>query len=90
MAAGDDEFGGGLVLAGLLALGRETPWRDRMPAARGTALAAAMRMVDRVRGGAAIQWALVKLDALAIKWRRVSRISAPPAVAEVGGAPKRC
>src|SRR5262245_44791454 len=54
MAAGNDEFGGRLVLAGLLALGREAPWRHRVTAARGAALAAAMRVVDRVHGHAAI------------------------------------
>src|SRR5450631_3218419 len=30
VAARNDEFGGGLVLAGLLALGRKTPGRDRV------------------------------------------------------------
>src|SRR5205085_7286629 len=49
-----DELAGGLVLAGLLALGREAPRRDWVPAARGAALAAAMRMVDRVHRHAAI------------------------------------
>src|SRR5207253_9854191 len=46
-----DEFLGLLVLAGLLALGREAPWRDGMSAAIG---AAAVRMVDRVQRDAAV------------------------------------
>src|ERR1700674_4612962 len=54
VAAGNDELGGRLVTAGLLALGREPPRRDRMPAARGAALAAAMGMIDRVHGDAAV------------------------------------
>src|SRR5688572_28683889 len=52
--ARNDELGGGLVLAGLLALGRKAPGRDRMTAARGAAFAAAVRMVDRVHGDAAV------------------------------------
>src|SRR5712671_6249832 len=51
VAADHDELAGGLVLAGLLALGREAPWRDRMAAALG---AAAVRVVDRVHGDAAV------------------------------------
>src|SRR5215467_4482250 len=51
VAARDDELGGGLVLAGLLALGREAPWGDRMAAALG---AAAVRVVHRVHGDAAV------------------------------------
>ena len=43
-----------LVVAGLLALGREAPRRDRMAAARGAAFAAAMRVIDRVHRDAAI------------------------------------
>src|SRR5215207_7637378 len=54
VAAGDDEFRGDLVLAGLLALGGEAPRGDRMTPARGAAFAAAMRMVDRVHGDAAV------------------------------------
>src|SRR6266849_4686852 len=54
VAARNDELGGRLVPAGLLALGRKTPRRDRMPAARGAALAAAMGMIDRVHGDAAV------------------------------------
>src|SRR5262245_12045997 len=54
VAACQDELGGGLVLAGLLALGGEAPGGDRMAAAGGAPLAAAMRMVDRVHGDAAI------------------------------------
>src|SRR3954462_14131322 len=51
VAADHDELGGGLVLAGLLALGREAPWGDRMAAALG---AAAVRVIDRVHGDAAV------------------------------------
>src|SRR5215510_3751214 len=54
VAACQDELGGRLVLAGLLALGGEAPGGDRMAAAGGTPLAAAMRMVDRVHGDAAV------------------------------------
>src|SRR5215210_6589522 len=54
VAAGNDEFGRGLVLAGLLALGGEAPRGDRMTATRGASLATTMRMVDRVHGDAAI------------------------------------
>src|SRR6266702_3285335 len=54
VAARNDELGGGLVPAGLLALGREPPRRDRMPTARGAALAAAMGMIDWVHGDAAV------------------------------------
>src|SRR5258708_27726416 len=51
VAADHDELGGGLVLAGLLALGREPPWCDRMAAALG---APAVRVIDRVHGDAAV------------------------------------
>src|SRR5712675_1582093 len=51
VAADHDELGGGLVLAGLLALGREAPWRDRMAAALG---APAVRLIDLVHGDAAV------------------------------------
>src|SRR5260370_9574435 len=54
VAARNDELGGRLVPAGLLALGRKPPRRHRMPAARGAALAAAMGMIDRVHGHAAV------------------------------------
>src|ERR1700722_15557118 len=54
MARCDDEFVSRLVRPGLLALGRLTPWAHRMPAARGLAFAAAVRMVDRVHDDAAI------------------------------------
>src|SRR5262245_30886053 len=54
VAACQDELGGGLVLAGLLALGGKAPGSDRMTAAGGAPFAAAMRMVDRVHGDAAI------------------------------------
>src|SRR5206468_163863 len=51
---GHDEFRGGLVLARLLALGRLAPRGHRVAAAGGTAFAAAMRVIDRVHGDAAI------------------------------------
>src|SRR6185295_2459270 len=54
VAACDDETGGALVVARLLALGRETPGRNRVAAARSTAFAAAERMIDRVHGDAAV------------------------------------
>src|SRR5690349_17952852 len=54
VAARQNELGGGLVLAGLLALGGEAPRRDRMPAAGGAPFAAAMRMVDRIHRHTAI------------------------------------
>src|SRR5437588_5891472 len=54
VAARHDEFLRRLVVAGLLALGGEAPRRDRMPAARGTALAAAVRVIDRVHRNAAV------------------------------------
>src|SRR5262249_17616482 len=54
VAARNDELGGGLVPAGLLALGRESPRRHRMPPAGGAALAAAVRMIDRVHRYAAV------------------------------------
>src|SRR3954470_19893053 len=51
VTADHDELGRGLVLAGLLALGGEPPRRDRMAAALG---AAAVRVIDRVHGDAAV------------------------------------
>src|SRR5580765_6559255 len=48
----DDEAVGPLVVPGLVALGRHPPGRLRM-VAFGSALTAAMRMVDRVHGDAA-------------------------------------
>src|SRR5437016_1628204 len=54
VAARNDEFGGGLVAAGLLSLGRKAPRRDRVAAARGAALAAAVRVVDRIHRNTAI------------------------------------
>src|SRR4051812_10241011 len=54
MAAADDHPGRLLVAPGLVALGRLAPRAHRMPAARGATLAAAVRMVDRVHGHAAI------------------------------------
>src|ERR1700723_4174642 len=54
MARCDDEFVGRVVRPGLLALGRLAPRADRMPAAGRLPLAAAVRMVDRVHGDAAV------------------------------------
>src|SRR5665213_3585539 len=51
VTADHDEFGSALVLAGLLALGREAPRRDPVAAALG---ASAVRMIDRVHGDAAV------------------------------------
>src|ERR1700709_1748513 len=51
VAADHDELGGGLVLAVLLALGRESPGGARMAAALG---APAVRVIDRVHGDAAV------------------------------------
>src|SRR5450631_3800109 len=58
MSRSDDEFVGRLVGTGLLALGRLAPRADRMPAAGGASFAAAVRMVDRVHGDAAVVRAL--------------------------------
>src|SRR5471032_3094494 len=52
MTTTDDHLVRRLVLAGLLALGRLAPRRDRMAATRGAAFAAAVRMIDRVHGDA--------------------------------------
>src|ERR1700689_363695 len=49
-----DELVGRLVRPGLLALGRLAPRAHRMPAAGRLTLAAAVRMVDRVHGDAAV------------------------------------
>src|SRR5689334_5198139 len=54
MTRAQDELVGRLVGPRLLALGRLAPGRNRMTATRGAAFAAAMRMVDRVHGHAAI------------------------------------
>src|SRR6185436_10866378 len=54
MTRAHDEFVGRLVGPGLLALGRLAPRGDRMTAAGCAAFAAAMRVVDRVHGDAAI------------------------------------
>src|SRR6478672_10769337 len=54
VAARHDEFLRRLVVAGLLALGGEAPWGDRMAAARGAAFAAAMGVIDRVHRDAAV------------------------------------
>src|SRR5579872_7430546 len=54
MPRGNDEFVGRLVRPRLLALGRLAPRTDRMTTARSAAFAAAVRMVDRVHGDAAI------------------------------------
>src|SRR5690606_2264693 len=50
----NDELVRCLVGTGLLALGRLTPWRNRMTATRGTAFTTTMRVVDRVHGHAAV------------------------------------
>src|SRR5580658_1645094 len=49
-----DECVGTLVVAGLVAPRGLTPGRHRMPPARSLALAAAVRMVDRVHRNAAV------------------------------------
>src|SRR5215475_874108 len=54
VAARQNELGGGLVLAGLLALGGEAPRRDWMPATGSATFAAAVRMVDRIHRHTAI------------------------------------
>src|SRR5579862_2754283 len=54
VAARNDELGGGLVGARLLALGREAPGSDGMAAARRAAFAAAKGMIDRIHRDAAI------------------------------------
>src|SRR5882762_6587610 len=54
VAADENESVGRLVRPRLLALGRLAPWGHRMTAARGAAFAAAVRMVDRVHGDAAV------------------------------------
>src|SRR3954463_10380898 len=54
VAAADNHPGRLLVAPGLVALGRLAPRAHRMPAARGAALTAAVRGVDRVHGHAAI------------------------------------
>src|SRR5690348_12419958 len=54
----NDELVGRLVVTSAGALGRLTPRRDGMAAARSGALAAAVRVVDRVLGDAAGQRAL--------------------------------
>src|SRR5512132_1038970 len=54
MARAQDELVGRLVGPRLLALGRLAPGRNRVTATRGAAFAAAMRMIDRVHGHAAI------------------------------------
>src|SRR4051794_22086813 len=54
MAAANDEFVRRLIAACLLALGRLAPRGHRVTAARGTAFAAAMRVIDRVHGDAAV------------------------------------
>src|SRR3954447_26819933 len=52
--AANDQASGPLVGASLVALGRHAPGGDRVPAARGAALAAAVRVVDRVHHDAAV------------------------------------
>src|SRR5690606_20182074 len=58
MARAHDELVGRLVGPGALALGGLAPGADRMATAGGAAFAAAMRVVDRVHGDAAIVRAL--------------------------------
>src|SRR3954462_13908431 len=58
VTATDDELVRCLVVTGAGTLGRLAPRGDRMTAARGPALATAVRVVDRVLGDAAGQWAL--------------------------------
>src|SRR5439155_7847730 len=48
-----DEFVGNRPVARLVALGRQTQRRHRMPAARGLAFTGAERMVDRIHGDTA-------------------------------------
>src|SRR3954467_531462 len=60
MARAQDELVGRLVGPRLLALGRLAPGRNRMAAARSAAFAAAVRMVDRVHGHAAVVRALAE------------------------------
>src|SRR3954470_18156367 len=54
MAADENESVSRLVRTGFLALGGLAPRRHRMTAAGGAAFAAAVRMVDRVHGDAAV------------------------------------
>src|SRR3984885_8857637 len=54
VAADENESVGRFVRTGLLALGRLAPRGHRVAAARGTAFAAAVRMVDRVHDDAAV------------------------------------
>src|SRR5258707_3407151 len=54
VAADENESVGRLVRTRLLALGRLAPRGHRMTAARGAAFAAAVRMVHRVHGDAAV------------------------------------
>src|ERR1700710_1640735 len=54
VAADENELVSRLIRTRLLALGRLAPWRHRMTATRGAAFAAAMRMVHRVHGDAAV------------------------------------
>src|SRR6185295_3902913 len=56
--AANDEPVGFLVVTGLGTAGLLAPRRDGVTAARGLALAAAVRVVDRVHGDAANRWAL--------------------------------
>src|SRR5205085_8445837 len=58
VAGPDDHLVRRLVVAGAGALGRLAPRSDRVTAARSTAFAAAVRVVDRVLGDAAGQRAL--------------------------------
>src|SRR5688500_11604288 len=58
MARTDDHFVRRLVVTSACTLGRLAPWGHRMTAARSPALAAAVRVIDRVLGDAAGQRAL--------------------------------
>src|SRR5580704_14180675 len=49
-----DPLIGALVVTGLVSTGRLAPWRHRMAAARSLALSAAVRVVHRVHGDAAV------------------------------------
>ena len=84
---------GALVLAGLLALGREAPRRDRVAAARGAAFAAAVRVIDRVHGDAAVVRAAAQpalRPALPIEMFMWSGFDTAPIVAMQRPCTRRC
>src|SRR5512142_973312 len=54
LSAADDECVGPLVVAGLVAAGRLSPRGDRVASAGGLTFAAAVRVVHRVHGHAAV------------------------------------